>query len=171
MSIESTATETRTMTPRSVLSAGKSAKHSISKTATSSVVTPASQRKMRGSTGMNMRTSIRTRVSKAEGLTIAYTLGQLTQLFLHWMCLENNLYVYRQILFCSIAGAVLLVAIIIGTVIGEDKAYYGSHEEREEDIGYHPVEKTYAEYKAEAEAQETAAQDSMEEVIPRIYEN
>lgn len=118
---------------------------------------------------MSTKTSIRTRVSKAEGLTIAYTLGQLTQLFLHWMCLENNLYVYRQILFCSIAGAVLLVAIIIGTVIGEDKAYYGSNEESEEEIGYHPQEKTYAEYKAEAEAQETAAQESMEEVIPRIY--
>ena len=112
---------------------------------------------------MSTRTSIRTRASKAEGLTIAYTLGQLTQLFLHWMCLENNLYVYRQILFCSIAGAVLLVAIIIGTVIGEDKAYYGSHEEREEDIGYHPVEKTYIEYAKEAEAQETAVQESMEE--------
>ena len=69
---------------------------------------------------MSTKTSIRIRVSKAEGLTIAYTLGQLTQLFLHWMCLENNLYVYRQILFCSIAGAVLLVAIIIGTVIGSD---------------------------------------------------
>lgn len=118
---------------------------------------------------MSTKTSSRTRVSKAEGLTIAYTLGQLTQLFLHWMCLENNLYVYRQILFCSIAGAVLLVAIIIGTVIGEDKAYYGSHEEREEDIGYHPVQKTYAEYKAEAESQETASEDSTEEVIPRIY--
>ena len=118
---------------------------------------------------MSTKTSSRIRVSKAEGLTIAYTLGQLTQLFLHWMCLENNLYVYRQILFCSIAGAVLLVAIIIGTVIGEDKAYYGTHEECEEEIGYHPVEKTYDEYKAEAEAQETAAQESMEEVIPRIY--
>ena len=120
---------------------------------------------------MSTKTSSRIRVSKAEGLTIAYTLGQLTQLFLHWMCLENNLYVYRQILFCSIAGAVLLVAIIIGTVIGEDKAYYGSHEEREEDIGYHPVEKTYDEYVKDAEAQETAAQESTEkdEVIPRIY--
>ena len=124
---------------------------------------------MRGNGGTSTKTNSRTRVSKAEGLTIAYTLGQLTQLFLHWMCLENNLYVYRQILFCSIAGAVLLVAIIIGTVIGEDKAYYGSHEEREEDIGYHPQEKCYAEYVAEA--QETASEDSMEEVIPRIYEN
>ena len=93
----------------------------------------------------------------------------MTFQIVYWMCLENNLYVYRQILFCSIAGAVLLVAIIIGTVIGEDKAYYGSHEEREEDIGYHPVEKTYIEYAKEAEAQETAVQESMEEVIPRIY--
>ena len=118
---------------------------------------------------MNMKTNSHTKVSKAEGLTVAYTLGQLTQIFLHWMCLENNLYVYRQILFCSIAGAVILVAIIIGTVIGEDKAYYGSHEEREEDIGYHPVEKTYAEYVKDAEPQKTAAQDSTEGVIPRIY--
>ena len=64
-----------------------------------------------------------------------------------------------------------MVAIIIGTVIGEDKAYYGSHEEREEDIGYHPVEKTYAEYAKEAESQETEVQESTEkdEVIPRIY--
>lgn len=119
---------------------------------------------------MNMKTNSRIKVSKAEGLTVAYTLGQLTQIFLHWMCLENNLYVYRQILFCSIAGAVILVAIIIGTVIGEDRAYYGSHEEREEDIGYHHVEKTYAEYAKEAESKETALQDSKEEeVIPRIY--
>ena len=119
---------------------------------------------------MSTKTNSRTRVSKAEGLTIAYTLGQLTQLFLHWMCLENNLYIYRQITFCAIAGAVILVAIIIGTVIGEDKAYYGSHEEREEDIGYHPVQKTYAEYVKDAESQETAAQESTEkEVIPRIY--
>ena len=44
---------------------------------------------MRGSGGKNTKTSIRTQVSKAEGLTIAYTLGQLTQLFLHWMCLES----------------------------------------------------------------------------------
>lgn len=115
---------------------------------------------------MNTRTSIRTRVSKAEGLTIAYTLGQLTQLFLHWMCLENNLYIYRQITFCAIAGAVILFAIIVGTVIGEDKQYA---EEREEDIGYHPVEKTYAEYVAESKESEPQVSNEEDEVIPKIY--
>ena len=124
---------------------------------------------MRGNGGTSTKTNSRTRVSKAEGLTIAYTLGQLTQLFLHWLCLENNLYVYRQIPFCAIAGAVILVAIIIGTVIGEDKAYYGSHEEREEDIGYHPVQKTYAEYVAESEESEPQVSNDEDEVIPKIY--
>jgi len=115
---------------------------------------------------MSTRTNSATRVSKAEGLTIAYILGQLTQLFIHWLCLENNLYVYRQIAFCAIAGAVIVFAIIVGTIIGEDKQYA---EEREEDIGYHPVQKTYAEYVAESK--ETAPKDSNEkdEVIPTIY--
>ena len=113
-----------------------------------------------------MKKKCDTTVSKAELVVIAYLLGQATQLFLHWLCLANNLYLYRQITFCTIAGAVILVAIIIGTVIGEDKVYY---EEPEEAIGFHPVEKTYSQYVAEAEAKETISKDSTEEVIPSIY--
>jgi len=99
---------------------------------------------------------------------IAYSVGQITQLVIHWLALENNLYNYKQIPFCAIAGAIILLAIIIGTVIGEDKAYY---EEPEEAIGYHPVIKTYDQYRKEAESKETAPKDSSEEdeVIPRIY--
>ena len=118
---------------------------------------------------MNTKTSIRTRVSNdaAKWLGV-FCFGQIVQYGFH-LFFSGNSYVSQQLANCAIAGVVSMLFIIIGTLIVENPYYYGTHEEREEDIGYHPQEKTYAEYKAEAEAQETAAQESMEEVIPRIY--
>ena len=118
---------------------------------------------------MNMRISSLTRASKEPAKWLGvFCFGQIVQYGFH-LFFSGYTYVSQQLASCAIAGVVSMLFIIIGTVIGEDKAYYGSHEEREEDIGYHPVEKTYDEYVKDAEAQETAAQESMEEVIPRIY--
>ena len=119
---------------------------------------------------MNSRTSSRTRVSNdaAKWLGV-FCFGQIVQYGFH-LFFSGNSYVSQQLANCAIAGAVSMLFIIIGTLIVENPYYYGTHEEREEDIGYHPVQKTYDEYVKDAEAQETAAQDSNEdEVIPRIY--
>ena len=118
---------------------------------------------------MNMRISSLTRASKEPAKWLGvFCFGQIVQYGFH-LFFSGYTYVSQQLASCAIAGVVSMLFIIIGTLIVENPYYYGTHEEREEDIGYHPQEKTYAEYKAEAEAQETAAQESMEEVIPRIY--
>lgn len=118
---------------------------------------------------MNSRTSSRTRVSNdaAKWLGV-FCFGQIVQYGFH-LFFSGNSYVSQQLANCAIAGVVSMLFIIIGTLIVENPYYYGTHEEREEDIGYHPVQKTYDEYAKDAEAQETASQESMEEVIPKIY--
>ena len=105
------------------------------------------------------------RVPQSLKWMIAYGLGQVTQLIIHYICLANNLYVYRQIPFCVIAGVVLMGAILIGTLLGEQSTYTGAHEETEEEIGTHP-HKSFDELKAEI----IAKTDRIEEVIPVIYE-
>lgn len=120
---------------------------------------------------MNMRISSLTRASKEPAKWLGvFCFGQIVQYGFH-LFFSGYTYVSQQLASCAIAGVVSMLFIIIGTLIVENPYYYGSHEEREEDIGYHPQEKTYAEYKAEAESQETAVQESTEkdEVIPQIY--
>lgn len=56
-------------------------------------------------------------MSKTTKLIVAYVAGQVTQIVIHAMCLNNNMYAYKQIPFCVAAGFVILFAVISGTVI------------------------------------------------------
>lgn len=76
--------------------------------------------------------------NKTAGIIIAYVLGQVTQLIIHGMVLNNNMYAYRQIPFCIAAGFVILFALIAGVALAnrtiekeekEDKAYWEKYAE------------------------------------------
>lgn len=73
--------------------------------------------------------------NKTAGIIVAYTLGQVTQLVIHGMVLNNNMYAYRQIPFCIAAGFVILFALIAGvalanrTIEKEDRDYWKKYAE------------------------------------------
>lgn len=73
--------------------------------------------------------------TKTITILVAYVAGQITQLVVHGMCLNFNMWSNRQIPFCMAAGFVIFFAILAGALIsrsgGKEKP---SHE------------KTYKEY-------------------------
>ena len=60
-------------------------------------------------------------MSNKTKILIAYVAGQATQIIVHAMCLNNNMYNYRQIPFCLGAGFVVFFAILSGTLIATEK--------------------------------------------------
>lgn len=58
--------------------------------------------------------------SNTAKIIAAYVMGQVTQLVIHAICL-NNMYNYRQIPFCIAGGFVILFAIISGVWIANAK--------------------------------------------------
>ena len=50
-------------------------------------------------------------------IIVAYLAGQATQVLIHAMCLNNNMYSYKQIPFCIAAGFVIFFALVMGIQI------------------------------------------------------
>lgn len=67
-------------------------------------------------------------MGKTLKVILAYVAGQATQLIIHAMCLNNNMYVYRQIPFCMAGGFVILFAVIAGAwLASRDEAADAKH--------------------------------------------
>ena len=58
--------------------------------------------------------------TKTMGILAAYIAGQITQLVVHAMCLNFNMWVSRQIPFCMAAGFVIFFAILAGVMIARN---------------------------------------------------
>ena len=89
-------------------------------------------------------------LNNTSKILIAYTLGQSTQLVIHGMALNFNMWNDRQIPFCIAAGFVILFAVISGVFISEDRSEKKAAHEK----------KSYSEYLKPKEEKE---------VIPQIY--
>lgn len=102
-------------------------------------------------------------MTKTTKILLAYAAGQATQLIIHAMVLNNNMYAYRQIPFCCAAGFTILFALITGVFI----AQRGAEIEYEEEPKHAAKEsKPYIEFVKE----HVDVRDGIEEVIPAIYE-
>lgn len=102
-------------------------------------------------------------MTKTTRVILAYAAGQATQVIIHAMCLNNNMYAYRQIPFCIAAGFVILFAILTGVFIaqkGLEDDYEPAHEAPQK-----PTEQAIKYIK-----EHTDIKDGIEEVIPEVYE-
>jgi len=66
--------------------------------------------------------------SKTIKILVAYVAGQVTQLVVHAMCLNFNMWANRQIPFCTAAGFVVFFAILCGAWIAKDRDEKPAHE-------------------------------------------
>lgn len=67
-------------------------------------------------------------MGKTLKVILAYVAGQATQLVIHAMCLNNNMYSYRQVPFCAAGGFVILFAVIAGAwLASKDEAADAKH--------------------------------------------
>lgn len=58
--------------------------------------------------------------TKTIKILVAYVAGQITQLVVHGMCLNFNMWANRQIPFCMAAGFVIFFAILAGALIARN---------------------------------------------------
>ena len=67
-------------------------------------------------------------MGKTIKVILAYVAGQATQLVIHAMVLNNNMYAYRQVPFCMAGGFVILFAVIAGAwLASRDEAADAKH--------------------------------------------
>lgn len=102
-----------------------------------------------------------TTMSKTGRLLLAYAAGQATQLVIHAMCLNNNMYAYKQIPFCVAAGFVIFFALLTGVFISNRP-----EETADEPKHISKYVKPYIDYVKE----HTEEKDTISEVIPQIYD-
>ena len=101
-------------------------------------------------------------MNKNVSTLLIYAAGQATQIVIHAMCINNNMYSYKQIPFCIAAGFVLFFAVLSGILIaqkGNEEEYEPAHEA--------PAHKPYIDFVKE----HTDVRDGIDEVIPTIYDS
>ena len=70
-------------------------------------------------------------MGKTIKVILAYVAGQATQLVIHAMVLNNNMYSYRQVPFCAAGGFVILFAVIAGVwLASKDESADAKHKKK-----------------------------------------
>lgn len=96
-------------------------------------------------------------MSKTLKYLMFFVAGQATILFLLWLSLNNNLYSYRLVPFCTVCGIIIDLCIVFGAMLNDVPNEEPPKEKHN---------KSYMDYVRE----NTDKEDNLDEVIQTIYE-